>query len=174
MTEQIRLQTASPADAAKILALLRLLRVESEMFSVSDDFDHLTVADEANNLARINETTDNLVLLAWNGDLPIGIATVARIHEVESAGEVGIAIQKKFWHQGLGTFMMDELLNWGVEFSSLHQLILTVVTENTNAIKLYQKMNFEVVQSTKIKNNQGKFVSALIMKYDLKKEVRKE
>ncbi|BAP86162.1 acetyltransferase [Paucilactobacillus hokkaidonensis JCM 18461] len=167
MDDEISLEIAEPDDAAKVLSLLRLLRVETEMFSVSADFERLTVDQEKHNLAQINDTTDNLVLLAWYHAEPIGIATVAKTTADISAGEVGIAIEKKYWHQGVGTFMMDEILNWGVNFSSLKKLVLTVVSENKNAIKLYQKMGFTTIKTIKVKNDHDKILPALLMEYKI-------
>ncbi|WP_137597796.1 GNAT family N-acetyltransferase [Paucilactobacillus kaifaensis] len=167
MDNEISLAVAEPADAAKVLALLRLLQVESKMFSVTDGFEQLTVDEEKNNLAKINNTTDNLVLLAWNQDDPIGIVTVARTNSKQRSGEVGIAVQKNYWHQGLGTVMMEEVINWGQNFSSLDKLALTVVADNQNAVKLYQKVGFATTAKTSVAGEHGTTLPALLMEYIL-------
>lgn len=167
MENEISLAVAEPADAAKVLSLLRLLQVESKMFSVTKGFEQLTVAEEQHNLAQINNTTDNLILLAWDQDEPIGIATVARTSSEQRTGEVGIAIQKNYWHQGLGTAMMDEIVNWGQNFSSLDKLTLTVVDNNINAIKLYQKVGFTIIAKPKVNDAHGTILPALLMEHNL-------
>lgn len=167
MENEIRLAVAEPTDAAKVLSLLRLLQVESKMFSITDGFEQLTVTEEQHNLAQINNTTDNLVLLAWHHEDPVGIATVARTKSVQGVGEVGIAVQKNYWHQGLGTAMMDEVINWGQSFSSLTKLTLTVVADNINAVKLYQKVGFITAANTEVTDEHGTTLAAHLMEYAL-------
>ena len=55
-----------------------------------------------------------------------------------------IAVQRKFQHHGLGTLMMDEI----IEISKHHKaqkIMLEVKPENLAAIRLYQKYDFEVI-----------------------------
>lgn len=152
--DEVYLDVAHRQDAAKVLALLRLLQVESEMFTVSPEFATLTVNDEAENIEQINQTTDNLILLAWENATPIGIITVSHLSHTGD-GELGIAVRRSYWHQGLGTALMDEALNWGRHYSSLERLVLDVLVKNVHAIGLYQKMGFKIVDQIEvIKNSQ--------------------
>lgn len=143
------LDVAHKQDAAQVLALLRLLQVESDTFTISPEFATLTVDSEAHNIDQISQTTDHLILLAWLADEPIGIATISRVAHSEF-GELGIAVRKPYWHQGLGTALLDETLNWAGHYSTLAGLVLEVFASNTHAITLYQKAGFNVVAQTQI------------------------
>lgn len=141
MSNEVSLTVAGPDDAAKILQLLRLIQVESDLVTFTHDFEKISVQQEAMNIERINETDDNIIMLAEYEDRFIGIVTVSRVAD-KPYGEVGIAVLKEFWHQGIGTLLLDETIHWGQEYSSLKGLLLVVVQSNLHAIELYQKLGF--------------------------------
>jgi RimJ/RimL family protein N-acetyltransferase len=149
----VYLDVAHQEDAAAILAMLRLLQVESDTFTISPEFATLTVDTEATNIAQIEQTTDNLILIAWLDQTPIGIVTVSRVPNA-TVGELGIAVRKAYWHQGLGTALMQEALNWGQHYSTLDGLMLEVLASNQHAIQLYQKTGFELMTEIIINRDQ--------------------
>ncbi|KRM13566.1 GNAT family N-acetyltransferase [Paucilactobacillus suebicus] len=148
MSDEVNFDIANKKDAAKVLGLLRALQVESTTFTISPEFATLTVDDEADNIDKISQTDDNLILLAWLDGEPIGIVTVSRVPG-SPLGELGLAVRKAYWHQGLGTALVDEALNWGwgCNYSSLIGLKLDVMIDNIHAIQLYQKMGFKEIET---------------------------
>ena len=162
---EIELKAAEPDDAAKVLQLLRLLQAESSFFTI-ENFDALTVDQEADNLEQIGQTDDNLVLLALDAGEMIGIATVSKL-DGKPTGEIGIAILKRYYHQGLGTALLDELIYWGDHFSPLRQFTLSVIADNTPAVGLYRKMGFKPKQVETVKDDQGTERKSFMMTLDL-------
>lgn len=146
MSDEVNFDIANKKDAAKVLGLLRALQVESTTFTISPEFATLTVDDEADNIDKISQTDDNLILLAWLDGEPIGIVTVSRVPG-SPLGELGLAVRKAYWHQGLGAALVDEALNWGCNYSSLIGLKLDVMIDNIHAIHLYQKMGFKEIET---------------------------
>lgn len=162
---EIELKAAEPDDAAKVLQLLRLLQAESSFFTI-ENFDTLTVDQEADNLEQIGQTDDNLVLLALDAGEMIGIATVSKL-DGKPTGEIGIAILKRYYHQGLGTALLDELIYWGDHFSPLRQFTLSVIADNTPAVGLYRKMGFKPKQVETVKDGQGTERKSFMMTLDM-------
>lgn len=141
MSEQVEIVMAQPADAAKILGLLRTVQTQSNFVTITAQFERLSVASEAHSIEQINQTDDNLMMLAKLGDQLVGLVTVSRIPDT-NAGEIGIAVDKPFWGMKIGTALLDEAIYWFETFSALRQLQLSVVADNERAIGLYQKMAF--------------------------------
>ena len=51
---------------------------------------------------------------------------------------------KKHWGKGIGTHMMNVMLAWAKENELLEKIMLKAQVENKTAIKLYEKLGFEV------------------------------
>ena len=57
---------------------------------------------------------------------------------------------KSYWGQGIATVMMEEMLDWVAEYSTLSRVELEVVAVNKKARRLYEKFGF--VEEGLIKN----------------------
>jgi RimJ/RimL family protein N-acetyltransferase len=153
-------------DAAQLLALLAQLGRESNTFTVDDGIEELSETDEAEQIERISGTTTNVIFVAVLGDRLIGVSTVQASTDFSAAqGEVGVAVLKEFWGMGLGTALVEEILDWARNYSSLERLVLTVQLRNTRAAKLYQHLGFENCTATsyEVVDPTGQRVAAIDM-----------
>ena len=57
--------------------------------------------------------------------------------------DMGISVRKEFWHQGIGSLMMERLIAFAKE-NGFEQIELTVESKNRRAIVLYMKNGFTV------------------------------
>jgi len=57
---------------------------------------------------------------------------------------VGIAIDEKYWGQGIGSVLFDEMIKFAQD-KGLEQMELDVNTNNTRALHLYKSKGFEIV-----------------------------
>ena len=87
-------------------------------------------------------------------------------------GELGIAVEKKYWRMGIGTALVDEALYWAETASTLEAVGLIVQTRNVAAMKLYQKMGFERTATPPeiVTDDDGEQVTAVEMVYPLEKK----
>ncbi|WP_429970671.1 N-acetyltransferase family protein [Fructilactobacillus sp. Tb1] len=143
---EVGLRAADAEDATAMLKLLKQLESESNFFELDADLDSVTAEQEARQIELMNASGTNLILLATVGDQLIGIATVEQIND--STGELGVAVLNDFQHMGLGTMLVDELINWQENYSNLDQLELEVKKDNSVAIHIYQKLGFEQISET--------------------------
>lgn len=60
------------------------------------------------------------------------------------SAELVIGVHDDFHGQGIGTLLVDNLLDAGVNWYNVRRFELTVFSDNEPAIKLYKKFGFEV------------------------------
>jgi len=147
--EVVDVRPAEASDAAQLLALLKQLASESNTFTVDDGLGELSEADERAQIEQITRTTTNTIFVAVLDQQLIGVGTVQATEGLlHPRGEIGVAVLKAYWGNGLGTALVEELLTWAHDFSTLHQLFLTVQTRNERAVKLYRQLGFKAVTKT--------------------------
>ncbi|AVK64574.1 N-acetyltransferase [Lactobacillus sp. CBA3606] len=162
----VDVRPAEAADAAQLLALLMQLATESNTFTVDDGLGELSEADERQQIEQITRTTTNTIFVAALGEQLIGIGTVQATDAlIKQQGEVGVAVLKQYWGAGLGTALVEEVMTWFRDFSTLKQLTLTVQTRNHRAVKLYRRLGFKQVLPTpyEVVDPTGKKVLAVDM-----------
>ena len=158
--EVVDVRPAEVADAAQLLALLAQLGRESNTFTVDEGIEDLSETDEQAQIERINGTTTNIIFVATLDSRLIGVSTVQASTDFSAAqGEVGVAVLKEFWG------MIEEVLDWARNYSSLERLVLTVQLRNVRAVKLYQHLGFENCTATSydVVDPTGKRVPAIDM-----------
>ncbi|MCM0598693.1 GNAT family N-acetyltransferase [Periweissella fabalis] len=140
---EVSIRPAIPTDAAALLELLKQLQTESSTFEVANNLNELTIAKETHQIELIQATTTNIILVAALDDQLIGVATAIERNDHSNTSELGVAVLKEFYNNGLGTALVDELIYWAESYSTLDKLVLTVLNNNTAAIKIYEKLGFE-------------------------------
>ena len=74
----------------------------------------------------------------------IGICALMHIDYKNSNSELSIVIgNREYWRKGVGTEVMNKLIDWGFNSLNLHKLYLHVFSSNTRAIGLYEKLGFK-------------------------------
>lgn len=166
--DEVAIRLPEAADAGPLLKLLEHLQQESDTFTLADADDPMSAVQEADQLAQIERSTSHLLLVASLGSQLIGVLSIASTPQ-GNVGELGLAVEKAYWHQGIGTALVDEALYWAQTASSLEAIGLIVQTRNVAAMRLYQKMGF-VRTSTPpetVRDDAGKPVTAVEMVFPL-------
>jgi len=78
-------------------------------------------------------------------EIIIGTAglTVNANHRMRHSGSIGIMIHKDYQNKGVGTTLMDALIDVADNWLMLVRIELTVFMDNKRAINLYEKFGFE-------------------------------
>lgn len=170
MTEplEISLKIAQGQDASQLKTFLKQVSQETDFLAL--DRVGLNLPDDllAGQLASISESDNNLLLLAQTatGEI-VGIASVLADYDpaLEHIGEIGIAVSKKYWHAGIGSLLLDEVLYWGKTSGIIRRLQLTVQVRNQAAVALYQKFDFQIEATLArgAKDMAGNFLEVYLM-----------
>ncbi|MCH5464498.1 GNAT family N-acetyltransferase [Levilactobacillus tujiorum] len=168
MSEDVTIRLPGAADAVALLALLERLQQESDTFSLADADDPISAAQEAEQLEQIKLSSKHLLLVACLGRQLLGVLSISPTPQ-GNVGELGIAVEKTYWHLGIGTALVDEALYWADTASSLQAVGLIVQTRNVAAVKLYEKMGFVRTQTPPemVTDDDGEQVKAVEMVYRL-------
>ena len=97
-----------------------------------------------NYFTNIYDNTDNCLLIATNEDSITGYIFVKRIESETSDIVVlidGLYVEKEYRNQGIASSLIDSALTWCKE-NSINAVKIKVMTNNENALKLYQKYCF--------------------------------
>lgn len=161
---EVTLKVPALEDASSVLKLLRQINNETSVVMIPH-LDKISVSDEEVSLEEINERSDCFVLLAVLNQVPVGIVTITKLDGQDNAGELGVAVLKKYWSQGIGSLLIDEAIYWFENFSSIEHLVLDVFSDNQRAIHLYEKFNFVKTGQVEEKDSNGKKRLAWLMEY---------
>ena len=162
--DEVTLKVPALEDASSVLKLLQQINNETIVVMIPH-LDKISVADEEVSLEEINERSDCFVLLAVLKQVPVGIVTITKLDGQDNAGELGVAILKKYWLQGIGSLLIDEAIYWFENFSSIEHLVLDVFSDNQRAIHLYEKFIFVKTGQVEEKDSNGKRRLAWLMEY---------
>lgn len=138
------IRQAHPIDARAILGLMRHVGRETGYLNYGPEGSDLSVVQQKA-LIENYKALDNCVLLVIEvDDQIIGMANLAGLdqNKQKHVAEIGISIIKEYWGVGIGSFLLEALLDYGEE-AGLRVLTLEVVVENERAIHLYERFGFE-------------------------------
>ncbi|KRM67692.1 hypothetical protein FD06_GL000409 [Apilactobacillus ozensis DSM 23829 = JCM 17196] len=164
---------AKPNDAKNLIKLLKQLTKESDTFTVDRSLGQISEQDEARQIMLINQTRNNIILVAKLEDTThdvdelIGVVTIQQIDDTK-CGELGVAVLKDYWNQGVGSALVEESIDWGCDYSNLENFYLVVKKDNLAAIHLYEKIGFKKSKNRFIKMDTN-LKSTYEMNYQLKK-----
>ncbi|MBM6614628.1 GNAT family N-acetyltransferase [Desemzia sp. RIT804] len=168
MEEQVDvvIREAVPQDAEGILKHTSATAIETGFMTMGEEGPGITVEEEEEQLAKLYESDNNVLLVALIDGQIIGTASIhgSSSPKLQHIGEIGIVIAKDFWGFGLGTTMMEELLLWADKNSILKRLELTVQARNKKARHLYEKLGFELeaIMPRGVKDN-GEYLDVCLM-----------
>ena len=136
------IERARAEDAAALLDYLKIVGGETENLSFGAEGVPLSIEEEQAYLRAQCESTDNVQYLAKVKDEIIGTASLNRKHKrMSHRGVFGISLKKAWWGCGAASALMEAILAFAKE-NGFEQLNLEVRSDNTRAIRLYEKYGF--------------------------------
>lgn len=98
------------------------------------------------NLIKSEGVSTDLSILAYHGNEPIGIVLngIREINGSSIAWNGGTCVAPEFRGKGVGKLMMRETINIYKQ-NNVDVATLEAVTQNAKAIRLYQKMGYEII-----------------------------
>lgn len=161
------IRRAMPEYAKKFINLLVQLKKESDAFTIDPSLGTMPLKEQEREIMLVNQTRSFLIGLAELDGEVVGMIQVQEIND-SGIGEIGIAVLNKYSHKGIGTQLMDFMIDWATYDSNLSTLSLVVKKTNQHAINLYQHSGFEITKK-RVLNARGGFNSTFEFKYTIKK-----
>lgn len=141
--KDLLLRNAEESDAEKLIAYLNAVGGESDNLLFGKDSFLLTLEQEREYLKNTKEDPNSLMLLGFIDDNLVStyhISSPIRARVVHNA-EISISVKKEYWNMGIGTAGMKELISFAKN-KGTKNILLGVIEDNDNAIKLYEKFGF--------------------------------
>lgn len=140
----INTRVLTPADAAAYRSVrLRALHERPPAFGSLPEME----PDLAETAVRLAESKDRCFLGAFQSKQLIGIIRLSRyeaINEKHRAYLAGLYVLPKFRRLGCGRALVSQALHRAAMTSGIRRVNLTVVTQQKNAIRLYQSFGFRI------------------------------
>ena len=167
MEYELLIREAGPNDAAALVSFLNRVSVEKDFTSLDGDGILLTSEEMAIFLNKQASWDNQITLLAFLNDKIAGIVNITadQRKRVRHIGDLFIVIGKKYWNNGLGSLLLEEVVEWAQASGILRRLQLTVQTRNLAAVHLYQKHGFAIEgrQERGAYIEEGEFIDVYLM-----------
>ena len=127
----------------------------------------LATAEETHFLVRYpEETSMDLEEEALAGN--VAVSRISARYKMAHRAELGIAIRKEYWHEGIGQWLMKAAITEARRVG-YEQLELGVFADNARAITLYEKLGFSeygrVPRAFRLKD--GTYIDEVLMSLQL-------
>lgn len=131
-------------DAAQITAIRRQAETARTMLSLPSERAEQQ-EERIRNLGRNSHEFVAVTVLPAGSEKIIGFAGISQKEtpRLRHCGNMGIGVDKNCWDQGVGSALMEQLLELADNYLRLVRLELTVDFDNERAIHLYEKFGFE-------------------------------
>ncbi len=161
------IRTAQPEDAAALLAYILPIAEETEFFIIEPDEFPASEEQEQKWIREHLDSPGKILLLAETSGGIIGNLNFENgpYRRIAHRGTLGITVVKPWRRHGVGTALLQTLLQWAAVNALVEKVCLEVFTTNETAIGLYKKLGFreEGLRLKDVKVGPGKYVDALLM-----------
>ena len=157
----IIIKRASPKDANEILEYLKQIGGETDNLTFGKEGIPFTYESEASYISQIENSCDDIMLVAKCNDKIVGTASLNRLpRRMGHRGDFTVSVLKDYWNKGIGGRLISTILDFAKE-NHFEIIDLQVRSDNAGAIHLYEKYGFEKIGTHpaffKIGNNEIPF-----------------
>lgn len=141
----ITIREAKPADAPATLVFMKTLLAEPDVYMLrtADEF-NLSVRQEEAVLRDFHESPNSIFIVAEVDGQMVGMADLrgGRYQADRHCAELSILVAKAWRGKGVGSQMIEYLLQWAKENPVLKRVFLFVAAPNEGAVRLYERCGF--------------------------------
>ncbi len=143
------IREATEADARALLGYVEAISGESDYLSFGPGEFELTEAEEETILRRYQESDNQVYLVGTVGGAVVAALTFAAGHRPRTrhSGGFGLSVRKDYWGLGIGSLLVDTLIDWARGTGIVTKINLRVRTDNQRAVALYERKGF-VIEGT--------------------------
>ena len=140
----LSIREAAIEDAGAVLDYVEGISGESDYLSFGPGEFELSVPEEEAYLRKCRDSDNQLYLLGLVDGVVASALTFSagRRPRVRHSGEFGLSVRKRYWGLGVGSLMLDTLIDWAKDTEIITKINLRVRTDNQRAIQLYEGKGF--------------------------------
>ena len=165
------IRTPVVEDAEAMLDLMSTVISETEFLLRTPGESKYTLEYERDFLQKMNDSPTDTMLVCFIDGVAVATSSIwVKDHlKTKHRAQVGIAIRKAYWNQGIGSKLFALLTEIALENKELMQLELEFIEGNERAKALYEKFGFKVygVRPNSIKQLDGRLLNEYLMLKDL-------
>lgn len=141
---ELLIRQCDEGDASELLEFADAVGGESDYLSFGTGQFGVSLEQEREIIRKIRAADNRLLLLAIVGGRIVGNLIFSGGHRprIRHRGDVGMTVRKDFWGIGIGSRLMDALLDWARCSGVVTKLDLQVRTDNERAQRLYRGKGF--------------------------------
>jgi RimJ/RimL family protein N-acetyltransferase len=143
--KEITIREATEDDALNLIELKKSYIKGTRSIPMYEFEYRNDIQMEIDLIKRFQTEQNSLLLLAEHGNNLIGNIDLwgNQRKKLFHTGMIGMGISHEWQNRKIGGFLMESLLGWAAERSSLNIIWLEVYSTNTGGIRLYEKFGFE-------------------------------
>lgn len=138
------IRAAEVQDAQAILNYVEAISGESNFLTFGPgEFEH-SIEDEESTVANFRDKDNLLFILGTIDEKIVALLnfTAGKRPRVQHRGEFAMSVSKAYWGRGIGSLMLDALIEWAQASQIVRKIDLMVRTDNKAAIRLYESKGF--------------------------------
>lgn len=140
------LRSLKEDDVDKFIEYLKTTSNETHFMARYPEEVNTDINEQINFITNILESDKDILISAFINDELVGSTglTCVKNHiKIKHRATLGISIKKDHWNKGIGSILIKEALNQGINMG-YKQIELGVFSDNIKAKSLYEKNGFEV------------------------------
>lgn len=143
----ITISKALPEDAEQIIEYLKKVGGETDNLTFGSEGLPVTVEDEKNYIESLLDSKTSVLLAAKKDGSIVGVASFTRNtrKRMKHRGELAISVMKAEWGQGIGSRLLEKVIEFAKNEAEAEIISLEVRSDNERAIHLYTKYGFEKI-----------------------------
>lgn len=144
---ELLLRQPKVEDAEAMIEYLNIVGGESDNLLFGKNEFRLTADQEKEYIKSINDNENSLMLLGIIDNKIISVSQVSASNRKRIAhnSELAISVKKEYWGMGIGTTIMESLIDFARSSNTIKTISLGVKGSNKKAQHLYEKLGFEKV-----------------------------
>jgi len=164
--KELTIRKAKKEDAQELLEYAKQVGGETENLTFGAEGLPYTIEQEEKVLDNWNKSTSSAMLVGIvDGRIVTSCAISSPARErLAHQSSIAVSVLKEYWGMGVGTHMMNELINFAKNSDKIELLHLGVRADNANAIALYKKCGFqEIGRYPKFFKINGEYYDEILM-----------
>ena len=138
------LRQAKEEDAQIILDYMDKVCGQTDFLTFGKGELTWTLEEEQKFIMEHNEADNKMLMIAKVQGNIVGMTgfTGGKTKRIQHIGEFGISVLRKFWNQGIGRALVENMIDWAEKSGVVRKFNLRVRVDNKRAIKLYKSLGF--------------------------------